>query len=137
VQQHCTFAEALFSAPFESCVFAVGFCPFACQTQRVQVGRMFQGDWMQHYQTNIPAMLAGGVRVLVYAGDVDFVCNYKGNKAWTLALEWPHKGSVLIIGLCSRSLTLLHILARSRSLFSSLLFSSLASPCSSKLCNGS
>ena len=34
-------------------------------------------------------LLAGGVRVLVYAGDVDFVCNWIGNKAWTIALDWP------------------------------------------------
>lgn len=33
-------------------------------------------------------LLAGGVRALVYAGDVDFVCNWIGNKAWTIALDW-------------------------------------------------
>lgn len=33
-------------------------------------------------------MLEGGVRVLIYAGDVDFICNWIGNKAWTKALPW-------------------------------------------------
>ncbi len=32
-----------------------------------------------------------GIHVLVYAGDVDYICNYLGNKAWTLNLEWRHK----------------------------------------------
>ena len=30
-----------------------------------------------------------GVRVLNYAGDADYICNWYGNKAWTLALSWP------------------------------------------------
>jgi hypothetical protein len=33
-------------------------------------------------------MLEGGVRVMIYAGDVDFICNWIGNKAWTKALPW-------------------------------------------------
>ena len=26
---------------------------------------------------------------MIYAGDADFICNWMGNKAWTLALNWP------------------------------------------------
>ena len=33
-------------------------------------------------------MMEGGVRVLIYAGDVDFICNWMGNKAWTKELSW-------------------------------------------------
>lgn len=55
------------------------------------VNMMFQGDWMKNYHTLIPDMLAGGIRVLVYAGDVDYICNWLGNKEWTLAMEWPHQ----------------------------------------------
>jgi cathepsin A (carboxypeptidase C) len=33
-------------------------------------------------------LLNAGIPVLIYAGDADYVCNWLGNKAWTLALEW-------------------------------------------------
>jgi len=51
----------------------------------------FQHDWMRNYHTKIPDMLADGIKILIYSGDVDYVCNWLGNKKWTLAMEWPHK----------------------------------------------
>ncbi len=36
-------------------------------------------------------LLDDGIHVLIYAGDVDCMCNYMGNKAWTSALDWKHK----------------------------------------------
>jgi serine carboxypeptidase-like clade IV len=45
-------------------------------------------DWMTNLEKNIPAMLAAGVRVLVYAGDKDFICNFEGNKRWVNAMQW-------------------------------------------------
>jgi cathepsin A (carboxypeptidase C) len=36
-------------------------------------------------------LLENGVRALIYAGDVDFICNWIGNKAWTLDLDWTGK----------------------------------------------
>lgn len=37
---------------------------------------MFSNDWMKDFQTKIPDLLANGTRVLIYAGDVDFICNW-------------------------------------------------------------
>ena len=48
----------------------------------------FMGDWMRDYSGDISPMLEDNIRVLIYAGDVDFICNYIGNKAWTQALSW-------------------------------------------------
>eukprot|EP01040_Poterioochromonas_malhamensis_P009740 gene9740-10581_t len=52
------------------------------------VNVMFAGDWMRNYHTELIEMLEDGVRVLIYAGDVDFICNWIGNKAWTQELSW-------------------------------------------------
>jgi cathepsin A (carboxypeptidase C) len=49
------------------------------------------GDWMHNFQTQIPDQLASDIRVLIYAGDQDYICNWLGNQAWTLAMEWQHK----------------------------------------------
>merc|ERR1719145_474163 len=47
------------------------------------VNKMFQNDFMKNYHTKIPDMLKSGIRVMVYAGDVDYICNWLGNKHWT------------------------------------------------------
>lgn len=52
---------------------------------------MFAGDWMQPYHQLVPKILEE-LPVLIYAGDVDFICNWLGNEAWTNELEWSgHK----------------------------------------------
>ncbi|KAJ1912843.1 hypothetical protein IWQ60_009475 [Tieghemiomyces parasiticus] len=54
----------------------------------VNLGFNLAGDWMKPYMRYLPPLLEAGIRVLVYAGDADFICNWYGNKAWTLDLEW-------------------------------------------------
>jgi len=57
----------------------------------VTIGFELDGDWMKSYQQMIPDQLADGIRVLIYAGDQDFICNWLGNQAWAKQLDWPHK----------------------------------------------
>jgi len=51
------------------------------------------GDWMVNYNGLIPDMLADGIKVLIYAGDLDYICNWLGNLRWTQAMNWPHKAA--------------------------------------------
>ena len=55
------------------------------------VNMKFHSDWMHDFSGYVGELLDAGIPTLVYAGDVDFVCNYLGNQAWTLGLEWSHK----------------------------------------------
>ncbi len=56
------------------------------------VNGMFSSDWMKQFATPyISDQLNAGTRVLVYAGDVDFICNWLGNQAWSLGLDWSGK----------------------------------------------
>ena len=48
----------------------------------------FHTDWMKDFSGYVADLLNAGIPTLVYAGDVDFICNYLGNKAWTHGLEW-------------------------------------------------
>lgn len=50
---------------------------------------IFAGDWMRDLSTKVPDILASGVRVVVYHGEDDFICNWYGGAAWTNALSWP------------------------------------------------
>jgi len=47
-----------------------------------------QADWMKDYQQLVSGPIEDGVRGLIYAGDLDFICNWLGNQAWALALPW-------------------------------------------------
>jgi cathepsin A (carboxypeptidase C) len=48
----------------------------------------WSGDWMQTMHRLIPDILAR-IPVLIYAGDVDYICNWLRNRAWYKALDWP------------------------------------------------
>jgi len=61
------------------------------ETCNMMVNMGMRGDWMLHYQQDLPELLADGIRVLIYAGDVDYICNWLGNKKWVLALDFDGK----------------------------------------------
>ncbi|PKI51939.1 hypothetical protein CRG98_027591 [Punica granatum] len=45
-------------------------------------------DWMKNLAVGIPALLQGGTRVLIYAGEYDLICNWLGNSKWVHAMQW-------------------------------------------------
>ncbi|KAF4733626.1 hypothetical protein FOZ62_022163 [Perkinsus olseni] len=48
----------------------------------------FSCDIPCRYDHLLPDLLDGGMRVLVYAGDRDLMCNWMGNQAWMDELDW-------------------------------------------------
>ncbi|KAI8393866.1 Alpha/Beta hydrolase protein [Radiomyces spectabilis] len=49
------------------------------------------GDPAMDFSPQVVRTLSEGVRVLLYVGDMDWICNWMGNKAWSLNMEWPGK----------------------------------------------
>ncbi|KAH8069754.1 serine carboxypeptidase [Aureococcus anophagefferens] len=60
----------------------------------VTMGFELAGDYMKEYQQLIPDLIEDGIRYLIYAGDQDYICNWLGNQAWTLALPWSGKDAL-------------------------------------------
>ncbi|OWY93353.1 Serine protease, partial [Phytophthora megakarya] len=56
-----------------------------------EVDENFVIDYLQSVSGDVADLLDEGVRVLLYVGDADTMCNWSGNKAWTDALEWKGK----------------------------------------------
>lgn len=47
------------------------------------------GDWMLNLAPKVTDILNdGSVDVLVYSGDKDFICNWRGGEAWTNGCKW-------------------------------------------------
>ncbi|RHY09758.1 hypothetical protein DYB30_006395 [Aphanomyces astaci] len=51
----------------------------------------FSYDWMKNFDGLVTPMVENGIDVLVYAGDADFIVNWMGCKAWTVALNWKYQ----------------------------------------------
>ena len=50
------------------------------------------GDWMSNLMPQVGWMLDNtDLDVLVYSGDKDFICNWRGGEAWTEATKWGSK----------------------------------------------
>ncbi|KAF3323163.1 serine carboxypeptidase-like protein [Carex littledalei] len=45
-------------------------------------------DWMRNLEVGIPSLLEDGIKVLIYAGEYDLICNWLGNSRWVQAMEW-------------------------------------------------
>lgn len=50
-----------------------------------------QQDWMRNLEVGIPSLLEDGIKVLVYAGEEDLICNWLGNFWWVRDMVWSGK----------------------------------------------
>jgi carboxypeptidase C (cathepsin A) len=57
-------------------------------TNNVSALLVIGGDRSTSFAPHVAELLDAGLRVLVYVGDADFVCNWQGNLAWVQALAW-------------------------------------------------
>ncbi|KAF9461891.1 serine carboxypeptidase [Collybia nuda] len=48
---------------------------------------MFKGDGMRNSRALLPELVNEGIRLLVYAGNTDMMCNYMGEEQWISHLE--------------------------------------------------
>ena len=46
------------------------------------------GDWMTNLAPKVTDILNGGLDVLVYSGDKDFICNWRGGEKWSNEVAW-------------------------------------------------
>ncbi|KAL3828493.1 hypothetical protein ACJIZ3_017295 [Penstemon smallii] len=46
------------------------------------------GDWVKNFEVGIPSLLRDGVKLLIYAGEYDLICNWLGNSRWVDSMEW-------------------------------------------------
>ncbi|ORX51236.1 peptidase S10, serine carboxypeptidase [Hesseltinella vesiculosa] len=47
------------------------------------------GDNAKNFVPAVAKTLNEGIRVMLYIGDKDWICNWMGNKAWSLKMDWP------------------------------------------------
>merc|ERR1712048_1126960 len=59
--------------------------------RKVQLLFSSAGDYLINYHQLIPELLEDGIEALIYAGEMDYLCNWCGNKAWASKLEWSGK----------------------------------------------
>lgn len=48
-------------------------------------------DWGVSASQHVAQMLATGVKVLIYYGDKDYLCNWLGGAQWVSNMDWPHR----------------------------------------------
>jgi len=54
----------------------------------VHFGLMMNNQY--NYGYYLKSLLNSGLPVLIYNGDKDFICNWRGGEAWTQAVMWDH-----------------------------------------------
>ncbi|CAN4101559.1 unnamed protein product [Withania somnifera] len=75
----------------EQVKFALGVGDIEFVSCSSTVYQAMQLDWMRNLEACIPPLLEDGIKVLVYAGEYDLICNWLGNSRWVHAMEWSRQ----------------------------------------------
>jgi len=67
---------------------ALGISPKSDWSEcNMEVHTLMLGDWISNLEKQVPSLLKD-YRMLVYSGELDFICNWVGGLAWTTAMNW-------------------------------------------------
>ncbi|CAI5977499.1 unnamed protein product [Closterium sp. NIES-65] len=80
-------ADKFLALPWVRKALGVGDRKWESCSSRVYHAMLF--DFMRDLAPKVPHLLAADVRVLVYAGDADYICNWIGNSWWVNSMKWP------------------------------------------------
>ncbi|CAI7785211.1 unnamed protein product [Closterium sp. NIES-54] len=80
-------ADKFLALPWVRKALGVGERKWESCSSRVYHAMLF--DFMRDLAPKVPHLLAAHVRVLVYAGDADYICNWIGNSWWVNSMKWP------------------------------------------------
>jgi len=61
------------------------------QTCNYEVNSAFGIDVIESFRYEIPSLLNAGIRVVIYNGDLDLICNWVGGKMWAEGMNWSGK----------------------------------------------
>ncbi|KAJ6585263.1 serine carboxypeptidase [Mycena capillaripes] len=64
---------------------------FVACNDEMNFGFMLHGDGMRNSKSLLTELVDEGIRLLVYAGNVDMMCNYMGESQWIAQLPSTHK----------------------------------------------
>ncbi|KAH0745360.1 hypothetical protein KY285_007017 [Solanum tuberosum] len=73
-----------------SCLAAYFVCNSIFTAVRASAGVEINAllvDWMRNSEVGIPTLLEDGIKLPVYAGEYDLICNWLGNSRWVQAME--------------------------------------------------
>lgn len=62
------------------------------------INMKFHTDWMKDFSGFVADLLNDQIPVLIYAGDVDFICNYLGNRKLNLVYAIRGSNAIIIAG---------------------------------------
>jgi len=66
----------------------LGVGNIAWETCNTKVYSKLENDFEQSYLFDIPQLLSGGVRVLIYNGNYDLICNFYGTSDYLSQMQW-------------------------------------------------